>query len=294
MMASVFRSCAVLAIAATMILFVPACSRSRKADPEDKVASDKVADAKDSQESGVDPSFVPFNKAVRLDIPDGEQRPVDKTASGKVSAKLFEQIAGKEGAGGLWDQVKFVSPEGKRLKNFALLKTDAGDIKIELFYDAAPNHVRNFVCLAQAGFFDGLPFHQSIRRDRKGDFWGYLESGCPKGTGELGYGNIRYWLKPEISKTLKHEEGTVGAWHPEEFERAACRFYIALNKNPGWDGSYTIFGKVVHGLDVAHTINKRPVQDEEYKGPAQEPYRIRQVLIQQTFEDGTLVAADAL
>jgi cyclophilin family peptidyl-prolyl cis-trans isomerase len=258
---------------------LPGCSRPNEA--KNSIVSpskDAVAGSKDESARVInDPSFVPFDQAVRLDAPDGENRPPDMTVNGKVTGKLFEQIAGKDGKGGLWDQVHFVTAQGKPLKSFALVKTDAGDMKIELFHQAAANHVRSFICLARAGYFDGLPFHQSIRRD---DFR-YLESGCPKGAGELGYGSIGYWLKPEISKTLTHEEGAVGAWHPEELERAACRFYVTLGKTPAYDGNYTIFGKVVHGLDVAHTINKRPVQDEEYQGPPQEPYRIRQVLIEQ-------------
>lgn len=226
-------------------------------------------------------SIVPFLQAVRLEPPDDELRPPDMTAAGKVTAKLYEQIAGREGAPGLWEQAKFTSADGKPLTHFALVKTDAGDFKIELFHEAAPNHVRSFICLARAGYFDGLPFHASIRRGEKEAFHGYLESGCPKGTGEIGYGSIGYWLKPEISDKLRHEEGSVGAWHPGDVERAACRFYITLNRYPAFDSHYTIFGKVVHGLDVAHTINKRPMQDEESKGPTLKPYRIRQVIIQQ-------------
>src|SRR5262245_47196967 len=255
------------------------CSRSNGAKSNGTSASKNSGTGSKDESPRVnnDPSFVPFEQAVRLDPPDGENRPPDMTVNGKVTGKLFEQIGGKDGKGGLWEQVNIASAQGKPLKSFALVKTEAGDMKIELFNQAAPNHVRSFICLARAGYFDGLPFHQSIRRD---DF-SYLESGCPKGTGEIGYGSIGYWLKPEISKTLSHEEGTVGAWHPEELERAACRFYITLAKTPIYDGNYTIFGKVVHGLDVAHTINKRPIQDEQYKGPPQELYRIQQVLIEQ-------------
>ena len=275
-----FRNLALLIIGTTGCIGLVGCSRTNDAksssSPSSQVAV--VEPSRNTTPANNDPSFVPFNQAVRLEAPDGENRPPDVTVTGKVVGKLFEQIAGK---GGLWEQVSFISAEGKPLKYFALVKTDAGDMKIDLFQDAAPNHVRSFICLARAGYFDGLPFHQSIRREGKDNFR-YLESGCPKGAGELGYGSVGYWLKPEISKTLTHEEGAVGAWHPEELERAACRFYITLAKTPAYDGNYTIFGKVVHGLDVANTINKRPIQDEEYKGPPQEPYRIRQVLIQST------------
>ena len=115
-----------------------------------------------------------------------------------------------------------------------VLETSKGDIKIELFYDAAPNHVRSFICLARAGYFDGLPFHASIRRGDKDNLQGYLESGCPKGTGEIGYGSIGYWLKPEIKSAMKHEEGTVGAWHlnPAFVDVLASRIRGALARFP--------------------------------------------------------------
>lgn len=279
-------------MAAVFVPFLTGCSSDGDATTES--ASPRVPVAKpvaDPPEAIADPSFIPFDQAVRLDPPDDELRPPDMTAAGKVTAKIYEQIAGKDYRGGLWDQVKFQTGDGKPRKHFAVVRTDAGEIKIELLHEAAPNHVRSFICLARAGYFDGLPFHASIRRGDTENLQGYLESGCPKGTGDIGYGSIGYWLKPEIKSGLHHEEGTVGAWHPGQIERAACRFYITLNRAPAFDGNYTVFGKVVHGLDVAHTINKRPVQDEQRQGPAQAPYRIRQVVIQEALADGTLVAS---
>ncbi len=278
---------------AVVVPWLGGCSSEDDAAAENKSAPSQVSIAKPVEPGDKavgDPSFVPFDRAVRLEPPDGEFRPPDRTAAGKVTAKIYEQIAGKDFKGGLWDQVKFHSADGKPLRHFAVIRTDAGEITIELLHEAAPNHVRSFICLARAGYFDGLPFHASIRRGAGANLQGYLESGCPKGTGEIGYGSIGYWLKPEIKSGLRHEEGTVGAWHPGQLERAACRFYITLNRTPAFDGNYTVFGKVVRGLDVAHTINKRPVQDEQHQGPPQEPYRIRQVVIEQRPAEGAFVA----
>jgi peptidyl-prolyl cis-trans isomerase B (cyclophilin B) len=262
-----------------LLTLLAGCGRDAGKDGRDGSANVKVApDNGDSGAAGgaaSDPTLVPFAKAVLLEPPDGANRPPDKTAGGKATVKVLEQIAGRDNKGGLWNEVRLTGADGKPLRPHALVKTDAGDFKIELLADAAPNHVRSFIALAKAGYFDGLPFHASIRREG----FAYLESGCPKGTGEPGYGSIGYWLKPEIQKELTHEEGTVGAWHAEELESAACRFYVTLTKNPGMDGAFTIFGKIVQGLDVAHTINKRPVQDDQYDGPPQEPHRIRQVVI---------------
>src|SRR5207249_10224074 len=102
-------------------------------------------------------------------------------------------------------------------------------------------------------------------QDVDGKTFAYLEGGCPRGTGEVGYGSIGYWLRPEFSDMAKHEVGSIGAWHAEDPESAACRFYITLCPAPWMDGKYTVFGKIVQGLDVADTINKKPVHDDEFK-----------------------------
>ncbi len=223
---------------------------------------------------------VPFKDAVLPEPPLDQWLP-DKTRAGKSVGKLYERISAP---GGLWDQVVFVTPQGQRVNYTATIKTDLGSIQIELWPDVAPAHVRNFVALARAGYYDGLEFDRTLREElegAKGSYFECLEGGCPLGTAEPGYGSIGYWLKPELSDKVKHEEGTVGAWHAEEVETAACKFYITLSKAPWMDGNWTVFGKVVRGLDVARTIVTRPVrQDDEFKDRPIEPVVIRSVTIE--------------
>src|SRR5262245_5449728 len=168
----------------------------------------------------------PMKDAVTFDPPDDQLRPPDETFAKKSVAKIYQAIVGKDGVGGLWEQVHFVAADGKRLRYTVTLTTDLGDIVIELWPDAAPNHVRNFIALTKVGYFDGLPFHRAVNQKLDGKNLTYLEGGCPKGTGEIGYGSIGYWLKPELSDKLQHEEGTVGAWHDEAIDSAACKFYV--------------------------------------------------------------------
>jgi peptidyl-prolyl cis-trans isomerase B (cyclophilin B) len=221
-----------------------------------------------------------FKEAVFEEPPDESQSLPPATKAGKSVGKLYEQITAP---GGLWDQVVFTTADGKKLAYTATLKTDLGVIQIELWPDVAPNHVRNFVALARAGYYDGLEFDHTVREeldDEKGKFFECLDAGCPLGTGDPNYGSIGYWLKPEVSETLKHEEGTVGAWHGEELETAACKFYITLSKAPWMDGGWTIFGKVVRGLDVARTILTRPVRNDEFRDRPEQPVVIRSVTIE--------------
>jgi cyclophilin family peptidyl-prolyl cis-trans isomerase len=238
------------------------------------------------------PAIRPFREAVVTEVPEGERRPPDVTVTGKVVGKLYEEIAGRDGMPGTFDQIQFVDARGHKIRYSAVVKTDLGDFRIALYADSAPNHVRNFIALARAGYYDGLPFHSSVRAKIDNGIEAFLESGCPLGTGEFGYGSIGYHLKPEISESLIHEDGTVGAWHGrrktgetadtyEDLDNAACKFYITLARSPWRDASFTIFGKVVQGLDVAHKINERPNQTElGLEDRPVSPVLIRQVIIE--------------
>jgi peptidyl-prolyl cis-trans isomerase B (cyclophilin B) len=222
-----------------------------------------------------------FLEAVSLDPPEGQLRPPDKTKAGKNVAKLYEKIAGRDGAGGLWDKIRFTSAN-KKTNYTAIIKTEIGDIRMEFLPEVAPNHVRNFLALATAGYYDGLEFDRTVYEElpaEKGKFFECLQAGCPLGSGEPGYGSIGYWLKPEMSENIKHEAGTVGAWHGEQVESAACKFYITLDQAPWMDGNYTVFGKVTQGLDVARKIRARPVRMDEKDRP-ERPVVINAVTIE--------------
>jgi peptidyl-prolyl cis-trans isomerase B (cyclophilin B) len=221
-----------------------------------------------------------FKQAVFEEPPDENQSLPEKTKTGKSVGKLYEQISAR---GGLWDQVKFTTPDGKKLGYTATIKTDLGLIKIELWPEVAPNHVRNFIALARAGYYEGLEFDHTVREEfeeEKGKFFECLDAGCPLCKGDPNYGSIGYWLKPELSDKVKHEAGTVGAWHGEELETAACKFYITLSKAPWMDGGWTIFGKVVQGFEVARTILQRPVRNDEFRDRPEQPVVIRSVTIE--------------
>jgi peptidyl-prolyl cis-trans isomerase B (cyclophilin B) len=221
-----------------------------------------------------------FKDAVLLEPPDGQQRPPDLTRAGKAVGKLYTEVVKNQ-----WDKVRFQTDDGKSLSYTATVQTELGPIRIELRPDLAPNHVRNFVALARAGYYDGLAFDRTVREssDDQSVVLELIEAGCPLGTGEAGYGSIGYWMKPEVSATVRHVQGTVGAWHGEEVESAACKFYITLSDAAPLDGNWTIFGRVTQGLDVARTIRVRPVREDEPDCP-QQPVAIRSVTIQCTAE----------
>ncbi|MBI1830172.1 MAG: peptidylprolyl isomerase [Planctomycetes bacterium] len=213
-----------------------------------------------------------FRDCVILDpVPEDEQQPPDKTYTGKNAVKIFETIAND-----LWDKIVFTDNDGRAIKYHAVIATDLGDIHVDLRGDVAPNHVRNFVCLARAGYYDGMGFYHSINRTIEENTVAYVEAGCPRGTGEYGSGSIGYWLKPEISERLTHQEGVLGACQGRDPNSAACRFYLTAAAMPQMDGSFTVFGKVAKGLDVVRAINKKEVNETDR---LKQPVAIRSVTI---------------
>jgi peptidyl-prolyl cis-trans isomerase B (cyclophilin B) len=219
-----------------------------------------------------------FAEATRAEPPNDWQRPPDLTMTGKSVGKLYSEVLKN------WDSYQLADAKGRILPCTATLETDLGSIEISLRPDLAPNHVRSFIALARAGYYDGLVFERTVHarsQENPDSEVELIEGGCPLGTGELGVGSIGYWLKAEFSKE-PHEAGTVGACHGADPDTGACRFYICLNKAPFLDGNFTIFGKVTKGLDIAQKVFSLPVRnDPEYPegDRPQKPVVIRKVTI---------------
>jgi peptidyl-prolyl cis-trans isomerase B (cyclophilin B) len=199
--------------------------------------------------------------------------------TGKSVGKLYTEVVSR------WDSVRFQTETGKPISYVAILDTELGEIEIALRPDLAPNHVRNFIALAQVGYYDGLVFERTIHATSAENpevEIQRIEGGCPIGKGEMGLGSIGYWLKAEFSSEA-HEAGVVGACRGEDVDSAACRFYITVNKSPSLDNHFTIFGKVTRGLDVAQRILSLPVSNNAEFPDGDRPEKpvvIRKVTIQ--------------
>jgi len=120
-----------------------------------------------------------------------------------------------------------------------------GEIRIEFYPADAPKTVENFVTLAKKGFYNGLTFHRVVP-----DF--VVQGGCPKGNGTGGPG---YQIKAEFNKQ-KHLRGTVAMARSQDPDSAGCQFYICYGATPHLDGQYTVFGKVVAGMELVDRIKQ--------------------------------------
>ena len=118
-----------------------------------------------------------------------------------------------------------------------------GEVRIEFFPEDAPKTVENFVTLAKKGFYNGLKFHRVVA--------GFVaQGGDPKGDGTGGPG---YTIKAEFNKQ-KHVRGSVAMARSAHPDSAGSQFYITFGAQPHLDGSYTVFGKVVSGMEHVDAI----------------------------------------
>ena len=227
-----------------------------------------------------------FEEATRRTQPVEAPQPPDLTMTGKSVGKLYADVVR------LWKEIPYKTPDGKRIEYSATLETEMGNIEIALLADAAPNHVRNFVALARAGYFEGLSFDRLLHvvvetSDGQKQTLDLIEGGDPLGADDTDdHFDIGYWLKPEIDPAVVNEEGSVGAVHGKEVDSAGCKFYIVLSKSPPIPKeTYTVFGKVTQGLDIARKIHQQPAveleaeEDYGYSRPLK-PVIIRKVTIQ--------------
>lgn len=152
----------------------------------------------------------------------------------------------------------FSSETNEQLGGFrVVIETSMGAITVEFFADRAPNHVRNFLRLAQSGVYDGTAFH----RVAKGFViqGGYLPS--RKEPLDDRQQSFVTPLQPEFNPT-SHDLGILSMARGEDPASATTSFFIVTAPSPGIDGKYTVFGKVVQGLDVVQKIEAVPVQGE--------------------------------
>ena len=161
-------------------------------------------------------------------------------------------------AGSFWD-FKKDEGESKVANRIAVFDTNMGEFEIELFEDKTPITTKNFIDLAQEGFYDGVIFHRIID--------GFMIQGRdPTGTGMGGPG---YTIEDEFTPELTHEsEGILSMANTGRPHTGGSQFFITLAATPWLDGHHTVFGKVIKGMEVVREIGHvktgpqdRPVHD---------------------------------
>lgn len=133
----------------------------------------------------------------------------------------------------------------KDAENALVMKLKDGEVVIEMFPDAAPNHVARIKQLVREGFYNGLKFHRVIE--------GFMaQTGCPLGTGTGGSGKK---LKAEFNR-LQHQRGTVSMARAMDPDSADSQFFICYADCPWLNGQYTVWGEVTSGMEFIDAVKK--------------------------------------
>jgi peptidyl-prolyl cis-trans isomerase B (cyclophilin B) len=141
------------------------------------------------------------------------------------------------------------------------LETSLGSITLEFFPTLAPNHVRNFLRLAQAGVYDGTAFHRVVADFvAQGGFLPTREPPLPDAEAAA----LVHKLKAEFNDT-KHVKGILSMARYDEPDSADTSFFLCLGEADSLDHEYTAFGKVVEGMDVLNKFQKVEVDGETPK-----------------------------
>ncbi len=134
-------------------------------------------------------------------------------------------------------------------ENIWVLQIPSGEVRIQLLPDLAPNHVERIKTLTRQGFYDNTPFHRVIE--------GFMaQGGDPTGTGTGGsrLPNLRAEFSPP--SRARFIRGTVGMARAADPNSANSQFFIMFAPNQSLDGNYTIFGRVISGMDAVDRIKR--------------------------------------
>ena len=158
-------------------------------------------------------------------------------------------------------------------ENIMILKLKDGDVKIELFSDVAPNHVKRIKELAEKGKYDGVVFHRVI-------------DGFMAQTGDVKFGNSsndEYDLRragmggsdfPDLKEEfndLPHQRGTLSMARSQDPNSANSQFFICFKESSFLDRQYTVFGKVIEGMEFVDKIKRG---DQNNNGSVSDPDKI--------------------
>lgn len=148
-----------------------------------------------------------------------------------------------------------------------------GDVmKAQLYPEAAPNTVNNFISLVKGNYYDGLIFHRVIK--------GFMiQGGCPDGTGMGGPG---YSIKGEFSQNgvkneLIHTEGVLSMARAMDPDSAGSQFFIMHKNSPHLDGAYAAFGKVIEGMEI---VNKIAETDTDFSDRPRTQQKIQSMTVE--------------
>ena len=154
-----------------------------------------------------------------------------------------------------------------------ILKLKDGDVKIELFEDVAPNHVKRIKELAEKGMYDNVVFHRVIDgfMAQTGDVKFGKSDGNDFDLRKAGMGGSDLQDLEQEFSSLPHDRGTLSMARSSDPNSANSQFFICFKAVPFLDRQYTVFGKVIEGMENVDKIKRG---DENNNGSVDNPDKI--------------------
>jgi peptidyl-prolyl cis-trans isomerase B (cyclophilin B) len=161
----------------------------------------------------------------------------------------------------------------------AVLETNYGRIVYEFLPEYAPKHTAAFRQMLSEGFFDGTKFHRVIKGKivQGGDPNSKDDDPSDDGLGDPNQARI----PAEFTTQVKHQRGNVSAARKgDDNDSATSQFFIVLDDEPAYDGKYSVFGRVIDGMNVVTLIANAPTQtDPKYRERPVDPVRINRAYL---------------
>lgn len=139
-----------------------------------------------------------------------------------------------------WDKIASMNDS-----TIAVVKTDKGNFTVQLYTTMAPGTVANFVTLSNDNFYDNKLYHRVVPNF-------VIQGGCPIGD---GYGSLDYSIRSELPQLYYDDEGYIGMASAGNHTEGV-QWFVTHSPTPHLDGNYTIFGKVIKGMEVVHDIQQ--------------------------------------
>ena len=157
------------------------------------------------------------------------------------------------------------------MSNLATIFTSEGDIIIELDMVNTPEHAKNFIKLVNNKFYDDMFFHRT-----EPNFLIQIGDPNTKPNVKQFHNDVGYTIPPEIKPNIKHLRGSINAARQDDIynpnrESSGSQFCIFVSDSPHLDNKYTVFGKVIKGLEVADKILLKPTDEKSFP---KEPVRV--------------------
>lgn len=218
----------------------------------------------------------PFSTNISRSIPyNAAQHTTGKAAASFTSTGLTPHTSSERAL--LTDEEYMLKPRRMKGKGYARIRTNHGDLNIELLPEFAPRAVWNFVHLAKNGYYSGVTFHRNIRHFM-------LQGGDPTGTGKGGASVWGKNFQDEFDGPLTHDARGMVSMANKGKNTNSSQFFIIYRPAKHLDRKHTIFGRVVGGMETLDRIENVKVTEEE-KRPVEEVVMNEVVVFVDPFEE---------